>query len=401
MAWSGSSSARTQNGSLGVQMKVVATIALLIGVLAGGSGVALAATDIADLRHAYDDALASARGSDSLDPAFELLGVAGTAHGRKVQDVDDGATRAFIDLVQRATAAAHKKGGSLARDTLDQFVDLRFFAHTSEIEAAMAALDGAMRDLFPVVSTSLQQQIDSASDWDDKLGALRDLAALQASAVQVLQDDVASAIGSSLDMKIAQMEQRLADESDDAERARRLGDLAELKRSRADQINDARANNVNAVAGQANDPDQIGNRVQSEAGAAVPPDLAAGDESCIETAYLAPERKPAIAGKLFEPSDPSLHRVHDRDCVNSGRVPSTVRCSTANLALACYAPLPGGEKITYVYRNTPEEAYFRKSCAADGLVPGTKIPSNGAPFRRPDVALAFVCAPSGSDNAGD
>jgi hypothetical protein len=202
----------------------------------------------AELQQAFEAAQTSARTSDSLDPGYELLGIAGTAKSRDLKPLAPNAAAAFVDLVQRATAGAQRKRGSTARDTLDQLVDLRFLAKSEEVQPAMAALDTAMRTLFPEVSDALQKSIDAAKDWDEKLTLLNDLASLQSSAVQVMMNDVASAIGAAFDTRAAALDKLASAESDDAERARKLGGLAEAKRTRTEQTADAAANNVDAVA---------------------------------------------------------------------------------------------------------------------------------------------------------
>ncbi|TAL01179.1 MAG: hypothetical protein EPO08_11180 [Rhodospirillaceae bacterium] len=381
---------------------------LVLGVVLAGSVAAWAqpgdnAASAADFKSAYDAAITDAKGSESLDPAYELLGVAGNARQRNLTDMATGAANAFSDLIQRAATAALRKGGSVAQDTLDQLVDLRFFAGTTQIEKPATALDAAMRSLFPVVAKTLESRADSAPNWEDKLGALRDLASLQASATQVMLDDMATPIAAAFDTRVAAAETSATAEEDTAERARRLGALTELKRSRTDQVNDAATNNVSAVAQQMGSSGRTAGTSplqRSEAGADVPAELIEGEGSCIETGYHLENGNPAGSQQIV-PTDPELRRIHDRDCVNSGRVPSTDRCSMSNLSLLCYARLPGGEKITYAYRDTPADAYFKKTCAADDLVPADKIPKSGVSFHSPGVRLAFVCAPAGSETAGD
>src|SRR5579871_1052436 len=145
---------------------------LALGILLAGAVVAWAeAADTvsnADFKSAYDAAIADAKGSESLDPAYELLGVAGNARQRNLADLASGAANAFSDLIQRVSAIALKKGGSVAQDTLDQMVDLRFFAASTQIEKTGATLDAAMHSLFPVVTKTAEARADSASNWEDK-----------------------------------------------------------------------------------------------------------------------------------------------------------------------------------------------------------------------------------------
>ena len=325
-----------------------------------------------ELQHAFDAAQTSARASDSLDPAYELLGIAGTAQARDIKPLAPNAAAAFVDLVQRATAAAQRKRGSAARDTLDQLVDLRFLAKSEEIQPAMKALDAAMRVLFPEVSEALQKSIDTAKDWDERLSLLNELASLQGSAVQVMMNDVAATIGAAFDARVATLDKIASQDADDAERARKLGGLAEAKRTRTEQTADAAANNVDAVAAHL----KSGGKERGRS-------MDAGVSSCVETGY----RSKQLAQKN--------QADHDRACVDSGRVPSAgARCPVANVSLACYGRVADGESITYVYSNTPEEAATQKSCAAADQLPANRIPASGAAFRSKDVSLAFVCAPS-------
>ena len=324
----------------------------------------------AELQQAFDAANTSARASDSLDPAYELLGNAGTAQSRSILPLAPNAAAAFVDLVQRATAAAQRKRGSAARDTLDQLVDLRFLAKSEEVQPAMKALDVAMRTLFPEVSDALQKSIDAAKDWDERLTLLGELASLQGSAVQVMMDDVAAAIGAAFDARVVTLDKIASQDSDDAERARKLGGLADAKRTRTEQTADAAANNVDAVAAHL----KSGGKARS---------MDAGVSSCMETGY----RSKQLAQQN--------RADHDRACVDTGRGPAIGgHCPVANVSLACYGRVADGESITYVYRDTPEEAAAQKSCAAADQLPGNRIPAAGAPFRAKDVSLAFTCAPS-------
>ena len=197
-------------------------------------------------------------------------------------------------------------------------------------------------------------------------------------------NDIASAVAAAFDAKVAALDKRASQDSDDAERARKLGTLAEAKRSRTEQLADARTNNVDAVAAQLK-----GSKGEESTRGPSSPDSQniAGDTSCVETGY----RTKPLADK-YRPS-------HDRECASSGRVSATAHCPTANLSLTCYGRIPDGEKITYVYRNTPEEAYFRKACPESDTIPAAKVPPGGAPFRAKDINLAFSCAPISADVA--
>ncbi len=336
----------------------------------------------ADLRAAFREAARDAKTRDDLDPGYELLGIAETAQQQNLPQIAAEAATAFADLVKRAAAKALRTGGSAAEDTLDQFVDLRFMARTANLPLPQAALDDAMASLFPPVAAAVQRKFEEAPDWSAKLTFADDLADLQASATQIMKEDIAKEMGEAFDKKAAQLETAAQEAADAEERARRLEALAKTRKSRDDRIVDANANNINIVAAlmhsQSARTADAGSRAPSEVD--VPEELAAGTRSCIETAFT---------GK----QDPAVLRSLQVSCINSGRLPTQNRCSTSNLAFLCYDAAPGGEKMTYVYRGTPEELYFQRRCGSDRLVKGDQVSSNGAPFRTNNAVLAFVCAP--------
>ena len=336
----------------------------------------------ADLRGAFREAARDAKGTDELDPAYVLLGVAESAQKQNLPQIAAEAATAFADLIKRATAKALKIGGAATEDTLDQLVDLRFMARTANLPLPQAALDDAMATLFPQVSAAVQRKIDEAESWDEKLQHAEDLADLQASATQILKDDLARDLGAAFDLKTAQLE-TLATQAEHAdERTRMMEALAESRQSRSDRVADANANNINVVAalmqGQAEKTTDAESRQPSEVD--VPEELAAGTRSCIETGF---------AGK----QDPMFVRSMQLNCINSGRLPSERRCSTSNLSFLCYDSVPGGEKMTYIYRGTPEELYFQRTCNPDKVVSADAVSQSGAAFRTANTALAFTCAP--------
>jgi hypothetical protein len=341
----------------------------------------------ADLQSAYEESAHDARLSDDLDPAYELLGIAETAHMQNFPQIAAKAATAFADLVKRATIKALKTGGTMAEDTLDQFVDLRFVARSANLPLPQAALDEAMTSLFPTVSTALQRKIDDAGTWDDKLKYATDLGDLQASATQILKDDVARELGEAFDRKTAVLETQAAQETDEAARTLMQEGLARARKSREDRVADATANNINVVAAllqnQTDKSFEGGGRQRGDM-IEIPEDLAAGVGSCIETGFT---------GK----SDPAVMRDLELNCINSGRVPAQGRCPTANLSFLCYGATPSAEKMTYVYRGTPDELYFQHKCSPENVVRGDQVPPTGAAFRRSNVALAFTCAPSGAE----
>ncbi len=334
------------------------------------------------LRTAFQDAARDAGTGDDLDPAYELLGIAETAQQHDLPQIAAQAATAFADLVKRATTRALKAGGSSIEDTLDQFVDLRFMARTANLALPQVALDEAMASLFPPVSTSVQRKVDDAGSWSEKLKYAEDLAGLQASATQIMKEELARDMGAAFDLKTAQMETLANQEADAGTRAGMLAALADTRKSRDDRVVDANANNINVVAAlmrnQGGRTADAGSRAPSARD--VPEELAAGTFSCIETGFTAKQ-------------DPIQLRSLQTSCVNSGRRAVSGRCTTNNLAFLCYDAAPGGESLTYVYLGTPEELYFQRKCSPDKVVQAGDVPPAGASFRATNAVLAFTCAP--------
>ena len=357
----------------------VAAIMLLEPAAAADDGAA-------ELQSTFEEAAHDSKTADDLGPAYVLLGVAETAQKQNYPQIAAKAATAFAELVKHITATALKPGSPIAEDILAQFVDLRFVARTSNLPLPQAALDEAMASLFPIVSASLQSKLDDAATWADKLNYAMELGDLQASATQIMKDDVASNIEAAFEVKVAQLEKSANAAPNEAERASMIEGVARTRKMRDDRIIDAHANNINIVAAlmerQANQPSGASTaRPISEV--EVPEELAAGTSSCIETGLM---QQNAV-----------LLRGTQLDCINSGRVPKQDRCAKTNLAFLCYDEAPGGEKITYVYRGTPEELYFQHRCPAENIVRADKIPATGVTFRSSNAALSLTCAPPGAE----
>ena len=205
---------------------------------------------LVELQHAFDFAARAASRSDSLDNAYELLSIADDAQDVGASQIAAAAGAAFADLVKRATADA-LRNGSNARDTLDQFVDLRAAAYSTS--AGQVALDDAMTSLFPVVAGGIEQTLATAATFDARLAALNDLALLQASATQAKMDTIARGLGVAFDAGAADLHKANGEETDQALQQRRAAALRDAQKSREDRISDARANNVDVVAGRMKD----------------------------------------------------------------------------------------------------------------------------------------------------
>src|SRR5690349_8254325 len=169
--------------SLRLRLTSIAMMALAITIVGpavfAAEGRKGADPTVAELQRALDGAAREARSADNLNPAYELLTLADTATQFRAPQIVAGAGAAFSELVARTTAAALKRP-ALARDALDQFVDLRSAAFSSP--EAQTALDKGMSVLFPAVAGGLEQSIANTVSWDDKLAKTVDLGQLQASA---------------------------------------------------------------------------------------------------------------------------------------------------------------------------------------------------------------------------
>jgi hypothetical protein len=237
------------------------------------------------------------------------------------------------------------------------------------------------------VTAALQHKIDGAPTFADKLQFTDDLGDLQASATQIMKEEAARDIGAAFDQKFAQLQALTEKESDVEARARMEEGLAKTRKSREERLADATANNLNVVAAlMRNDADKTfdGGGPRTHSDTDVPEDMAAGVGSCIETGFT---------GK----QDPNEMRNLKLDCINSGRLPAEGRCPTRNLSFLCYDDAPGAEKLTYVYRGTPDETYFQHKCSPDRLVKADKVPSSGALFRKANAVLGFTCAPPSAE----
>jgi len=352
-----------------------------LAVIVLSTSVIAAENDAADLRAAFTEAARTSKSSDDLDPGYELLGIAETAQKRGLTQLAEQAGTAFAELVKRASTRALKAGGAAAEDALGQFVDLRFMAKSAGLPLPQSALDDAMTTLFPPVTAAIQKRFDQAAEWDNKLQAAEDLAELQASATQVMNETQAGKIGAGFNDRAAQLEQLAGADTNAETRTAMLTELERARKSRDDRVIDAKANNLNVVAAllAGKTGTDAGFRAPSEVD--VPEELAAGTRSCIETGF---------SGK----QDPVLLRTMQVNCINSGRLPAQGRCPITDLSFLCYDAAPGGEKMTFVYRGTPEELYFQRKCGQGKLMRADEIPAGGASFRATNLALAFTCAPA-------
>ncbi len=215
-----------------------------------GTGCAAEAARKADptlveLQRALESATREAKAGDSLDNAYELLALADTAQQFKATQIATGAGNAFSDLVRRATASALKPGSKTARDTLDQFVDLRTAAYT--VPAVQGALDDGLKALFPAVAGGIEKRMVSAVAFEDKLDAAGELAVIQASAVQVKMPAAAKDIGAAFDDAVAALRKTAEAENDAEVRARHVAALDAALKTRDDHVKDAAENTIDVM----------------------------------------------------------------------------------------------------------------------------------------------------------
>ncbi|MBL8642452.1 MAG: hypothetical protein JNK21_00855, partial [Rhodospirillaceae bacterium] len=86
---------------------------------------------VQELRLALASAKRQAESSDTLDAAYELVGIAEEAQNIKNTEIATDANATLISVIEKATQAAMNAGIADAHDTLDQLVDLSFFTRTS------------------------------------------------------------------------------------------------------------------------------------------------------------------------------------------------------------------------------------------------------------------------------
>jgi hypothetical protein len=335
---------------------------------------------VSDLRAALDNAKAQASSRQDLDDAYELIGIAEEANRGGDTAIATDAVAAFTGVIERAASRARTASFADGQDTLDQLVDLTFFARTNDIVAAESVLRISLRQLFPELLGAARKALDATADWPQQVELLAAIGEMQAAAARVKLDQEADDIGVIFDAETAKRDPLVADQPE------RAKDIAELRRVRDEQLAEAIANNVDAVAEEMRSAVPDGSD-GGEIGEAMPADLSFGDTSCIETGMLPPDDAP----ETWQAPTLMLKRLGD-ECVLSGREPRTDRCDTRNLVFVCQVPGRESERITYVYRNTPEETYMRRACEG-AVIEAAKLPTSGPQFLNAASRLVFTCGP--------
>ncbi|MDX2144579.1 MAG: hypothetical protein SFV19_14585 [Rhodospirillaceae bacterium] len=335
---------------------------------------------ISELKTALDIAKSQAASSDGLDAAYEFIGIAEEANNAGNPEIATEAIAAFSSVVERAAEIAQRQSYMEGQNTLDQIVDLAFFARTNDIPAAETTLRKALGSLLPQLLANARRALAEAKEWTDKLAILGAIGELQAAAARVVLDQEASEIGIAFDAEAAIRDGEAAGDS------ARMQEIANLRRVRDEQLADAIANNVNAVAEEMRG-DVPSSSDEGEIGEAMSADLSLGDTSCIETGMIPPGGAP----DNWQAPPLLLKRLGD-ECVLSGRAPQAGRCTTVNLTFVCHVPGRESERITYVYRDTAEETFMRRACEG-AIIEAAKLPATGPQFLNSSSRLVFTCGP--------
>jgi uncharacterized protein YdbL (DUF1318 family) len=341
---------------------------------------------VQDLRLALTSAKRQAESADTLDAAYELVGIAEESQKIKNDEIATEATTTLIRVIEKATQSAMNAGIADAHDTLDQLVDLSFFSRTSNVLGADDVLQKSLRLLFPKITNDVRLALAAISAADDRWPAamthLGVLSELQASAALTMQDDLAAVIKTTFDAEAARLE-ALAGQAD-GDRAQLAEDIAAARKTRDEQVADANANNLATVVAELKS-----GRGPKRLGETEPVDGLDGDAAttCVETGTVDQE------GNMYANQD-LISRLEE-ECVLSGRLPSEDRCPTRDLFFVCRDATPDTERIIYTYRGTPEERTARENCKGDVL---SLTGLSGVPpaFKNTAMRRIMSCIPLGA-----
>lgn len=329
--------------------------------------------------------------SDTLDAAYELVGIIDEAQRIIAPDIAKEATTTLNIVIERATQSAITSSMADAHDTLDQLVDISFFARNSFVTGADTALQKSLRTLFPKITsdvrTALAISTTSADRWPVALANLSVLGELQAAATLMMLDDLAGDIDSAFGAEAARLETLAQQSADPESQARLLDDLTAARKSRDEQLIDAKANDLKSVAAEMGRADPANARGQESTAAAGFVEI---DNTCIETGVLDDD------GNMYATQDQRVQL--EEQCVLTGRLPSEARCPTREIVFVCRDVLnPTTERITYTYRGTPEAETARERCNGD-VLPVVQMPGATPAFKNPAMRRIMSCLPvSNSD----
>ncbi|MBL8629123.1 MAG: hypothetical protein JNM81_05815 [Rhodospirillaceae bacterium] len=343
---------------------------------------------VQELRSALASAKRQANNSDTLDAAYELVGIAEEAQKAKTTEIIQDATTTLIKVIEKATQSAMNAGIPDAHDTLDQLVDLSFFTRTSNVLGADDVLQKSLRLLFPKITGDVRLALTTsnttAERWPVAMTNLSILGELQAGAVLTMLDELSATIESGFNAEYARLE-ALAQSA--ANRESLMEDLKAARKNRDEQVKDAKANNLNTVVAEMSKSKGEQDRQESSDLATAGGDA---DMTCLETGILDQE------GSMSAGQD--VMSKLEEQCVLSGRIPSEDRCPSRNLYFLCRSAEPATERLIYTYRGTPEERSARDTCTGE-VLPLSEAAAKTPAFKNPAMRRVMSCIPLGEADA--
>lgn len=383
--------------------RIVLALTLLLPASPIAAQMSQPATQVAqaqsarELRASLDSAKRQAAETKGLDAAYELIGIVDAAQTTKLPDVAADALNILNGVLERAAQAAVNAPVEDAQDILDQLVDLSFFARTSNITGADAVLQKSLRALFPKmisdIRISLTKPISQPEQWSSSLVTLSMLGELQAAATLVMMDDIAASIAQIYDSEASRLSGLATQIADTSQREKTVADLIDGRKIRAEQVGDARKNNLTTVAAEMAKPGR--KQPKDEESAEASADLSDSSQACTEVGMIAP---PSMSSNWDGLQDilPKL----EEECVLSGRTPTENRCPGRNLTFVCRELTnESTERLIYVYEGTPEERTMREKCKGDRLA-ALQLTGVGAVFKNTAMRRILTCAPIAGTSRG-
>ena len=368
-------------GAYLLRLSLVVVAVALIGAARTG------AQPLQDLRASLESAKQQAQKAEGLDAAYELVGIAEAADRQKRSEIATEAIGVFVGVTERATQAALQAPIADAQNTLDQLVDLSFFARTSNVAAADGVLQKSLRALFPKLMADLRRALATAGpgpeQWPEAVSNLSILGELQAATALTMLDDLTPGIGQAFDDEAKRLN-AIAAQAAGAERETYLSDLDAARKTRDEQLADAKTNNLSSVAANLNKSGrgEMDQQASSDADADI-------NASCTETGAVDPD------GGMGNMQDVATRL--EEECVLSGRAPTESRCTMTNISYLCRQPGNDGmEELIYIYRGSPDEKSYRNGCKGDILGPA-QAAGRTPPFSNAAMRRLISCAPVASD----
>lgn len=349
------------------------------------------APPLLELRAALDDAKRDAAEDNGIDAAYKLVGIAEAAQSAQSMEITHEAVAALTTVIQRATQKALNLPLEDAQDTLDQLVDLAFFARSSKVESADAVFQGTVRTLLPKLIDDARTVLAVASPqpetWQSSMATLRLVSELQSAATLMMMDDLANQAGTIFRTESERLAALLEQLPDTSLRQAAQADLDKARQLHDELIADARANNLNTIVAEMTKSDRLA--VTDEDSAEAGADLGEISQVCTETGTIVP----AGMGSNREGLQDILLKLEE-ECVLSGRTPTENRCHARNFSFVCREQLDDtSERITYVYANTPEERSMLEGCKGDRLTPSQVAAAGISVFKNTAMRRILTCAP--------